>query len=977
MSDIPNYSDLRDLGLTPKEARTAYRYYKHTNANPSVPKAETPPSHGNIDRSMSFPYSPNFYLTTNRENIEKYFLGEKRAASIFDINADEGYFLSRSGGQNSFITNLEFSYGYETGDNDHALILTIKDSNGDFENQFLSNDYLAENFIKVLKSAEQSLNVSLSKDREDTKQIKESSLDKMRNNTMFSPEFQEAYQDYGAADLKQELSDEKDLRSLNRSRNLIESQSQPKLVLYFAFGTSEDTQYWAGPFRARLTKAELRISSEGLREIDLVFTAENSIVKSPYLGLKNSIEDYNTFYGSNDMDFSLVQSLVVTPDKENPTEEDYYKHIVEKIHEYVEKLIIGYMKQAFKTENIITILPDMKLVLDKAIEYGLPPFSKLAKPDLNILARYLNTLFRVHLVQDKSVEQLKSTPNSKDYIAENNKSIRVTLKFGHISAENDDPDRLFPNFYKPLAMFSDTTNRQSLFDRIGHEIASEYVEDELNKNKTEKSNNASYFVPGIARAVEAAVDTYDELVGSEPSDQKFIRELEDQRSEIINYNNKKYAAYSKRFTVKEEINLDIINFWAKRGLVESPDDPVYIFGNEDVVKDTLYGYSKGTITTNFENPNVDYGDLLDNYLISIPGRSSSKSLNNDYINNDYAYEFSKIIFRSLPTSRDIYGADKALLSLDLNNGEALNSAIKNKINLPIFLFNTQNSNILSLIFETNNQYIDLLLAQPMSSKAKLISETLDGYKNKAQDVLKSYFSSEQLKFILGLEQGKNQLLEDLESGKSGAELKAQVSARIIDLIKKDYNKIIEVVNRKFKPGVALIKGESNGFATEHDKTNTINNLIKRSIVRKFYSLSYDQKKDSLITDFNPNEIENTKINNVANTIVFYSIYTPSNIKVVSKGDDDVLSRKVSLNEALSNRIYNLNIRTLPMFHISSQYFIQSESIVLAKKVNGIQSPVGGSSDTSFEPFSGVYLLNGFRHIISNKDAYSEFKLQKI
>ena len=80
-------------------------------------------------------------------------------------------------------------------------------------------------------------------------------------------------------------------------------------------------------------------------------------------------------------------------------------------------------------------------------------------------------------------------------------------------------------------------------------------------------------------------------------------------------------------------------------------------------------------------------------------------------------------------------------------------------------------------------------------------------------------------------------------------------------------------------------------------------------------------------------------------------------------------------EHMYRKALQMDITTLPSFHISSSAMINSPSIVFAQDAAITQSQEPSRTPlNSF--FSGLYKVVGFRHTISSKEAKSEFKLVK-
>ena len=90
----------------------------------------------------------------------------------------------------------------------------------------------------------------------------------------------------------------------------------------------------------------------------------------------------------------------------------------------------------------------------------------------------------------------------------------------------------------------------------------------------------------------------------------------------------------------------------------------------------------------------------------------------------------------------------------------------------------------------------------------------------------------------------------------------------------------------------------------------------------------------------------------------------------------MLSKHIGIADVLSREAYLGTIKTVPMFHLSTvRRAVAREAVVL-----GIEPKFFGTDLTSPPPtaswFSGIYILNGFKHTITKSGVYSEFAVAK-
>ena len=129
---------------------------------------------------------------------------------------------------------------------------------------------------------------------------------------------------------------------------------------------------------------------------------------------------------------------------------------------------------------------------------------------------------------------------------------------------------------------------------------------------------------------------------------------------------------------------------------------------------------------------------------------------------------------------------------------------------------------------------------------------------------------------------------------------------------------------------------------------------------------------------NPN-LNGAKLKNAADLLVLLNQYNlskgkNSNGAIMTVGvngpKQNTIQSKI-LDYAMKNS-FKVSLKTLPFFHLSDYFVIGRPAYFYSRKV----SLLGGKPKTDLDFFSGQYFIGGFKHVISANNCYSEFTLQK-
>ena len=104
--------------------------------------------------------------------------------------------------------------------------------------------------------------------------------------------------------------------------------------------------------------------------------------------------------------------------------------------------------------------------------------------------------------------------------------------------------------------------------------------------------------------------------------------------------------------------------------------------------------------------------------------------------------------------------------------------------------------------------------------------------------------------------------------------------------------------------------------------------------------------------------------------IFRKLYGPGIPYIEINNPNELISLQEELRRGLNRFTNFLNIRTLPFFKISGTKAFAYPALFVGM-TNG-----AGTNEKKSAFFTGLYQINGFRHVITPKDMYSEFSLIK-
>jgi len=79
-------------------------------------------------------------------------------------------------------------------------------------------------------------------------------------------------------------------------------------------------------------------------------------------------------------------------------------------------------------------------------------------------------------------------------------------------------------------------------------------------------------------------------------------------------------------------------------------------------------------------------------------------------------------------------------------------------------------------------------------------------------------------------------------------------------------------------------------------------------------------------------------------------------------------------QQLENVALQVRVKTLPFFKLSSMGGLNGKRVLLLGSSNTI---IGSTNKKRLMPYSGLYVISEFRHVVSSEEMFSEFTLTKL
>jgi len=404
------------------------------------------------------------------------------------------------------------------------------------------------------------------------------------------------------------------------------------------------------------------------------------------------------------------------------------------------------------------------------------------------------------------------------------------------------------------------------------------------------------------------------------------------------------------------LDLDIKNKYGKSFF--NPNKPLVIFGLRELIGNYIYGQ--------------DY-KIVDNIL----------DIDKENIKKTVDSKLNKVFNLYNSQNVDESSILQNLIAQDDQRRSRFNDLLKKK-NLPIFKYNYQNSNVISVTVNDNKSYFNLL----NQSYAKL----------KDYGSLKTLLSQDPELAVESLEE--REIKKALEDKDLDPVLYDILEGRVADfgnLMKQVSNIRVLAVTEPIKKKYAKLK--SDIFATKlrnaspEDQIELILSMDEKEVFSDDMLYGFLKEGTFDEADIKPLfltssvEAYENKIKTIKNLLdtdkieekvkTFYS-YLNKEYGLVSKVEDsyanDPLKFFIDQMDTLDKAVYQLEIETLPYFPISNALYINTPCLLFAVRPsfignNRIRNPL--------DSISGGYNITGYYHKIDANRAYSKFKLFRV
>ena len=403
-------------------------------------------------------------------------------------------------------------------------------------------------------------------------------------------------------------------------------------------------------------------------------------------------------------------------------------------------------------------------------------------------------------------------------------------------------------------------------------------------------------------------------------------------------------------SVLKEVDLAIQNDFGKSFFEKS--EPLIIFGPKELIANYFYGRKYPTTLLS------DFAKTPQNVE-----RTTERKLNSVF---------------NLYNSQNINDTTLAKLLEDNQN-------IKNKINnliktnrYPVFKYNMQNSNVISIKISDNKAYFLLLnqaftvLNNYASIKTTTLKDPFLDLKSQEEEEIDSVIKNSQFKQTIGPRTQAEQKLIDDSNDK-----------QISDIVEKCRQKRSQIF--AYKLSNATNKERLDILLREGPRSSNVDDIISSSFSGKpgpisrelaaikselfSDSVSVERKLELLRSDRGFNE---EYLAQEAEKFVDFMKEKYGLITVVEDAyASDPLKFFVDLLETLDKVIFQVEIETLPFFPISNFTFLLSPCLLFAQRPGFI-----GDTKTRnpLDSISGGYNILGYHHTIDTSKVTSTFKL---
>ena len=567
----------------------------------------------------------------------------------------------------------------------------------------------------------------------------------------------------------------------------------------------------------------------------------------------------------------------------------YFNHGLHfSIHEIITDVLTDYIRNASSNDNVLVVVPDLDILL-----------------------------------LDKLTASMKSS--GVNWFLRSSEKPKVATSYAE-----------FAKVVKGLTSFFEDLGMQLTDRRLGVNVAGTLAL----KNREQEVTNPDE-VPNYLQT-----NNFHISLTSDIGQDNHLEALEEvsnaiSKAAIASYKGSNTAVPDESFNFKEYVVNDfvLLKALARKGLIPTASEPLYIFGTSKMVNDFVFGQIAFTTETgaisSISQVSGTINDALpkhiENAAWKIHPLDKIKGLDETYIKTMALYQDPSLAFSP-------FGFDAIRVNdIDVTTSDK----IKNKFTVPIFSIGTRNSNVMNLKLDYNKNYLAALTSIKYSPDTRNTQ-------------------------ITGI-------VDD-----------SKVSAKIINVFTQFDDLNLDKVRQK--------------DGAEWDKFKKLVDPYRDTSYRWWFGVG-DQDKDAgdMLDIFeeisSPEAAETLKTalserggddqeeyyDLMLTSLEALSLATPAQVVTtpVGKGTSSVVRATTLLFERLKKMAIIGTVKTLPLFQLSSmKRTINKPCLIYAvePRFQGVKRHADAIKGPPF--YTGMYTIAGFKHTISGNSAYSEFKINK-
>ena len=571
----------------------------------------------------------------------------------------------------------------------------------------------------------------------------------------------------------------------------------------------------------------------------------------------------------------------------------YFNHgLYFSIHEIITDVLTDYIRNASSNDNVLVVVPDLDILL-----------------------------------LDKLTASMKSS--GVNWFLRSSEKPKVATSYAE-----------FAKVLKGLTSFFEDLGMQLTDRRFGVNVAGTLALKNVEQEVTNPDEVPNYL----------QTNNYHISLTSDIGQDNHLEALEEvsnaiSKAAIASYKGSNTAVPDESFDFKEYVVNDfvLLKALARKGLIPTASEPLYIFGTSKMVNDFVFGQIAFTTETGeissisqVSGQTINDAELPQHISLAafrIHPLDRIKGLDETYIKTMALYQDPSLAFSP-------FGFD-AIRVNDID--VTISDKIKNKFTVPIFSIGTRNSNVMNLKLDYNKNYLVALTSLKYSPDTRNTQITGIVDDSKVSDKITRVFTQ----------------FDDLD----------------LDQVRQKGDNPEWI---KFKKLVDPYRDTSYRYQLwgqgKQDKD-------AGDMLDIFEEISSPEAAETLKTALSERggDDEEEYYDLMLTSLEALSLATPAQVVTtpVGKGTSSVVRATTLLFERLKKMAIIGTVKTLPLFQLSSmKRTINKPCLIYAvePRFQGVKRHADAIKGPPF--YTGMYTIAGFKHTISGNSAYSEFKINK-